>query len=180
MAITTAELIWRYSINTGPGLSTAQANPNDSIGGFISSTAWAGGTIHDLFDPISGDENAASTVDFRCVFFHNTNASLTLSNVRLYMPAEVAGGANAAVGIATQGVVTATSSTAQATRIANELTAPSPAVAFSSPTTKATGIAVPNIPAGSCVGVWIRRSATNSAAINADGVTVRIEGDTAA
>ncbi len=61
-AITTAELVWKYSINTGAGNSTAQASPIDSIGGFMSSTAWAGGVLHDMFDQISGDENAASEV----------------------------------------------------------------------------------------------------------------------
>lgn len=179
MAISSAELVWRYSVNVGPGLSTAQANPNDSIGGFISSTAWAGGTLHDLFDVITGDENAASEAEYRCVFVHNTNASLTLQNPKLWISAETAGGANTAIALDGTGVVAAGSSTAQAERVANENTAPT-GEAFSSPTSKAGGIAVPNIPAGSCIGIWIRRTATNSAAINADGATVRIEGDTAA
>ncbi len=179
MAITSAELIWKYSINAGPGNSTAQANPNDSIGGFMSSSAWAGGTLHDLFDAITGDENAASEAEYRCVFVHNTNASLTLSNVRLWLAAEVAGGAATALALDGTGVVAAGSTTAQAERVANENTAPT-GETFSAPTSKATGIAVPNIPAGSCIGIWIRRTAANTTAINADGATLRIEGDSPA
>lgn len=84
--------------------------------------------------------------------------------------------ANAAIAADGTGVVSATSASAQAERIANETTAPS-GEAFSAPTTKATGIQLPDIPAGSCVGVWIRRTATNSAAIDSDGAVVRLEGD---
>jgi hypothetical protein len=51
---------------------------------------------------------------------------------------------------------------------------------FSSPTTKGTGLALGDIAAGSCRAIWIKRTAANSAALNNDGVTIRIEGDTAA
>lgn len=179
MAITEAELVWKYSTATGPGNSTAQADPNLSIGGFMSSTPWAGGVIHDLFDAISGAENTASDVEYRCVFVHNTNASLSLQGPVLFVPSEVAGGANAAIGLDPVGVVSATSAATQAERVADEGTAPT-GVTFSTPTTEAAGLVVADIPAGSCVGVWIRRSATNSGAVNDDGVTVRISGDTAA
>ena len=179
MPIATGDILWKYSKNTGPGNSSAQGDPNDSIGGFMSSTAWAGGTLHDLFDIVTGDENTASEAEYRCVFVHNAHGSLTLQSPKLWLAAEVASGTNVALAIDGTGVVTATSASAQAERIANENTAPS-GEAFSSPTTKGAGISVPNIPAGSCIGIWIRRTATNSAAQNADGATPRIEGDTAA
>ena len=92
MAITAAELVWKYSINQGPGNNVAQANPNDSLGGFMSSTPWAGGTLHDLFDVVSGQENAAQESEYRLVFVHNTNPSLALQNARIYLSAEQAGG----------------------------------------------------------------------------------------
>ena len=178
MAVADANLVLKYSINTGPGNSTAQANPNDSLGGFMSSSVWAGGTLHDLFDAITGDENAVSDVEYRCVFLHNTHATDTLGpNTKLWLAAETAGGANGAVALDGTGVISATSATAQAERVANENTAPT-GETFSSPATKTAGIAVPNIPAGSCIGIWIRRSATNSAALAGDSVTIRVEGDT--
>jgi hypothetical protein len=180
-AITTAELLWKYSVNTSPGNSTAQGNPNDSIGGYMSSTQWTGGTLHDLFDQITGDENAASESEYRCVFVHNTNSANALQNPKVWISAETAGGASWAIGLATQGVVTATQSgTPQASRVADENTAPSPAVTFSSPTTKTGGLSPANIPAGSVIGIWIRRTAANTAAVNNDGATIRIEGDTGA
>lgn len=178
MPIASADLLLKYSINTGPGNSTTQPNPNDSIGGFMSATAMAT-SLHGLFDPVTGDENAAQAVDYRCVFIHNAHASLTLQNPKLWLSADTAGGANLAIAMDGTGVVSATSASAQAERIANEATAPT-GETFTSPTSKAAGIALPSIPAGSCVGIWVRRTATNSAALSNDGGSLRIEGDTAA
>lgn len=179
MPIVDTDILWKHSINTGPGNSSAQSNPNDSLGGFMSSTQWAGGVLHDLFDVVIGDENAASDVEYRCVFVHNSHATLTLIAPKVWISAETAGGANGAIALDGTGVLSATSATAQAERVANENTAPA-GESFSAPTTKASGIAVPDIGPGQCIGIWLRRSATNSAAINNDGFTVRIEGDTQA
>ncbi len=177
-AITTAELVWRYSVNTGPGNSTA-GTANDSLGGFMSSTAWLGGTLHDLFDIITGDENTASEAEWRLVFVYNTNAANALQTPKIWIPAETAGGANWACALDGTGVTAAALATAQAERVANENTAPT-GETFSSPTTKAGGLAPANIPSGSVLPIWIRRTATNSAAQNADGATIRIEGDSGA
>jgi hypothetical protein len=79
----------------------------------------------------------------------------------------------------TTGVTAKGSASAQAKTVADENTAPA-AQTFSSPTTKATGLAIGNIPAGSVAAIWVRRTAANTAAVNNDGVTIRCEGDTAA
>ena len=179
MPIAATDVIWNLTINTGPGLSTAQANPNDSLGGFASSTAWAGGTIHDLFDVISGTENTNLDTEYRCVFVRNAHASLAMQNVRIYFT-DVAGGANAAIALDQTGVVSSTLATAQAERVADENTAPTGETFSTTATSYATGLAPANIPAGSGIAVWIRRTATNSAAINSDGATVSIGFDTAA
>ncbi len=178
-AITTAELVWKFSINTGPGNSTAQANPNDSIGGFMASSLWAGGVLHDLWDQITGDENAVSEAEYRLVFVHNTNTANALQAPKVWISADVAGGAAYAISLDGTGVTVATLATAQGERVANENTAPTGEV-FSAPVTKATGLSAANIPAGSVLPIWIRRTAANTAAMQSDGATIRIDGDTGA
>lgn len=179
MPITT-EILCKLSINTGPGNSTAQGDPNDSIGGFMSSTQLTAATLNNLFDDVSGDENAASDVEYRLIFFHNSHATLALTNAKVWLQSETAGGANAAIAADGTGVVSATSASAQAERVANENTAPS-GETFTSPTTKAgSSISIASLGAGQVIGIWVRRSATNSGAQNLDGVVVRLEGDTAA
>jgi hypothetical protein len=179
--IATTDLHLRLSIKTGTaGNQAAQPDPNQSLGKYISTTDMVDATLNNLFDDISGDENAASTVDYRCIFIYNAHATLTLLSAVVWLSAEVAGGANAAIAVDNVAASVIGATAAQADQIVNETTAPSAVSAFSSPTTKAAGLALGNIAPGQCRAIWVRRTATNSAALNNDGVTVRVEGDTTA
>lgn len=177
-AITPAEILLKYSVVAAAGNTTASAAAT-SLGDQISTTAWAGGVANDLFDDISGAENAASIVDYRCIFVHNSNGANTLQNAVVYLSAETAGGANIAIAIDNIAASVIGSGSAQAAAIANETTSPGAgAGAFSSPTTLGTGLALGNIPAGQCRAFWVRRTATNSVALSGDGVTIAVGGDT--
>jgi len=154
------------------------ATPNASLGGVMSSTAWAGGTLHDLFDPITGDENAASTVDYRAIYVRNGHATLSLLGATVWLTAQIAGGALVDIGLDAAAVGNG-STTGVAATIANETTAPA-GVTFNAPATKAGGLVIGDIAAGSAKAVWFRRTASNSAAIDNDGVTLNISGDTTA
>ena len=180
MAITSSDIKYKLSIKTGSaGNSAAQPDPNASLGKYISTTEISGTALNNLFDDISGDENAASEAEYRCIFIHNAHASLTLQSPVVWIQSEVAGGAAVAISVDTTAASAIGSSSAQAKEVADENTAPS-SQTFSSPTTKGAGLSLGDIPAGSCRAVWIRRTAANSAAANADGVTLRVEGDTGA
>jgi hypothetical protein len=176
--ISSSDLLYKYSVTTGSaGNTVAQADPNSSLGKYISTTQWTGGTLNDLFSDITGDENASGQVDYRCIFLHNNHGSLTLLSPKLWIASEVAGGANISLGADTTAASSLGSGTAQALTVVDSLTAPS-GVTFSSPTTKTAGISLGDIPAGQVKAFWFKRTATNSAALNNDGVTVQIEGDT--
>jgi len=114
-------------------------------------------------------------VDYRCIFLHNNHGSLTLLSPVLWIASEVAGGANIALGVDTTPASSIGSASAQALTIANTLTAPA-GVTFSSPTNKGTGLSLGDIPAGQCKAFWFKRTATNSSALNNDGVTIQVEG----
>lgn len=180
MSITATDLLFKLSITSGAaGNSAAQPDPNASLGKYISTTAMTA-SANGLFDNISGAENAASTVDYRCVFIHNAHATLSYQNAVVYISAETAGGAS--VALATDNIAASAigSASAQAALIASETTAPSGVSAFSSPTTAGTGLSLGTIAAGFCKAVWVRRTAANTAALDADGFSLGISGDTAA
>jgi hypothetical protein len=121
-AIVAADILFKYSVKTGSAGNTTAGTAAGSLGTYVSTTQWTGGAANDLFDDISGAENAASTVDYRCIFIHNSNAANTYQNVVVYLSAEVAGGASIAVaadttaasalGSATAPALTATTETA--------------------------------------------------------------------
>lgn len=177
-AIQSSEILIKYSVAAAAGNTTA-GTAATSLGDQISTTAMPDATLNALFDDISGAENAASTVDYRCLFIHNSNASNALQDAAVWLSAEVAGGASIAVGVDTTAASAIGAAVAQALTIANETTAPS-GVSFSSPTSFATGVALGTINAGYCRAIWVRRTAANSAALNSDGVTLSVQGDTAA
>lgn len=179
MAISASDILFKFSVAAAAGDTTAQPTPGNSLGDQVSTTAIPDATLHALFDVITGPENAASEAEYRCIFVHNNHASLTWENVVVWLSAETAGGAVAAISVDTTGVTAKGSASAQAKTIANEDTAPA-SQTFTAPTTKGTGLAIGNIPAGSVQAIWIRRTAANTAAVNADGCTIRCEGDTAA
>lgn len=178
-AIVTAELLFKYSAPAASaGNTTAQASPDASLGGYISTTQWAGGTPNDLFNDITGAQNAAGQVDYRCVFLHNSNASNTLQAPALWISSEVAGGASISLAVDNSAASAIGAATAQADQVASTTTAPTAVGAFSAPTTFATGLALGDIPAGSCKAFWFKRTAANTAALSNDGVTIEVQGDT--
>lgn len=175
MSIEAADILLKYSETTGPG-DTNAGSANGSLGGFCSTTEITSATLHNLFDVVSGTENIALEAEYRCFFVHNSNATDTFLNVRVFLASEVAGGANAAVGVDATSVIAVGSEVNQAVTIADENTAPS-GVSFTMPTDYAGGAIIGDLPPGEIRAVWVRRTTTNSAAQSNDGVTLRVQGE---
>lgn len=176
-AITSGEILFKYSVSAAAGNTTA-GTAATSLGDQISTTAWAGGVANDLYDDVSGAENVAMAPEYRCIFVHNSNAANALQNAVVYLSAEVALGANIAIAVDNIAVSALGSASAQAAVIASETTTPTGVGTFSSPTTAGAGLSLGSIPAGSVKAFWIRRTPTNSAALSGDGVTIAVTGDT--
>jgi hypothetical protein len=178
MPIAASDLLIKFSVKTGSAGNSTAGTAAGSLGKYISTTQITDNVLNNLFDDITGDENAASTVDYRCIFIHNSHATLSYINAVVYLSAEVAGGAS--IAIATDNIAPSAvgSASAQAAEIANETTAPTGVSGFSSPTTKATGLSLGTLAAGQVKAVWVRRTAANTSALNNDGVTLAFAGDT--
>ena len=165
MPIVTADLKWYLSIKTGSaGNSSAQSDANASLGKYLSTTQ-APTTLNGLFDAVTKERNAASEVDYRCVFIRNSHATLTALSGYLYLDGgDPAGGPDWAIAVDTKAASAIGATAAQALEVANDTTAPS-GLSFSAPTTEGTGLALGDIAPGYCRAVWIRCSATNSVAV---------------
>lgn len=168
MAIVSGDI--KFYLSGGVGNS----DPNASLGGAISSTEVSGTALNNIFDDVSGDESSPGDVEYRGIYVKNTHGSLTLQGAKLWLESEVASGADIAIALADEGV-NATMET-----IATEQDAPV-GPSFSSPTSKGAGLSMGNIAAGQRYGFWWRRTVgAATPAKDADGVTPRVEGDTAA
>ena len=178
MAITATDIQYRFSVAAAAGDTTA-GTAATSLGDQASTTQITDATLHNLFDVITGAENAASEAEYRCIFVYNAHATLTWENVVCWLSAEVGGGAAAAISIDTTATSDIDSASQQAKTVADENTAPA-SQTFSSPTTKGTGLSIGKLAPDECRAIWVRRTAANTGAVNNDGVTIRCEGDTAA
>jgi len=175
MPVSSSDVLIKLSTKTGTAGNQNAGTPNGSLGKYISTTQITDATLHNLFDAVSGDENAASDVEYRCVFIHNNHATISFDNVRVYLVSEVAGGASAAIGVDPTAASAIGATAAQAVEVADENTAPT-GVTFTAPTVLADAINLGDIAAGSCRAFWVRRTAANTAALANDGVTLRING----
>lgn len=179
MAIDVTDIVFRLSVKTGSaGDSTAQNDPDASLGKYVSTTALnLAVPLNNLFGDVSGEDAQTGRVDYRCIFVLNNHGSLTLQNAVVWIKDEVADGASIAISVDTTAASAKDSSQAQAKEIANETTAPS-GQSFSSPTSKGDGLALGDIPPGHVRAIWIQRTVPpDTPAKAADGVTLRVEGD---
>lgn len=180
MPITATDVLVKYSNSSASAGNTTAGTVATSLGGHISTTAIPDATVGNLFPGVTGAENAADNVDYSCIFVHNNHPTSTLLNPRVWVAADVAGGAVVALAVDITAVSDITASSSQAVTIANKNTAPAGVGPFTEPLTAAEALLLSDIGPGKCRAFWIRRTATNSGAMNADGLTIRIDADTAA
>jgi len=178
MPVAAADIKLRYSTKSGTQGNSTAGNADGSLGKYLSTTDIPDNQLNNLFDDVTGAENAASDVEYRCLFIYNSHATDSWLNVKVWIQSEVAGGASIAIAIDNIAASPANSSSAQAAEIANEDTAPTGVGAFSSPTTEGAALTVGTLAAGQCRAVWVRRSAANTSSLANDGATLRFRGDT--
>ena len=162
MPITSAEIVYRLSGGA------ANSNANTSLGGVKSSTVVPAA----LFDDVTSAESAAGDTEYRCIYVHNANGTLTMQNAVLWITANTTAN-RIAVGVGSSAV----NGTEQT--VADENTAPT-GVTFSQPAAKGAAIALGNIPAGQHRAVWLRRAIAAASAASNDTYSLRVECDTAA
>lgn len=146
------------------------SNLGGAISGSDVSTA-----LHGLFDVVAGSESLAGDVEYRCVYVRNGHATLTLYNAVAFIQTNSpSSDTSVDIGLGTSAV----NGTEQT--IANENTAPS-GVSFSAPSAYIGGLSIGDIPAGQHKAIWIRRTVSaGAAAYSGDGMTLAVQGDTAA
>jgi hypothetical protein len=148
----------------------SNSDPAASLGGVISSTEIAAGD-NNLFDDVSGQETTDGMTDYRGVYVYNEgDVPLIAPVVWIYDESTAAADIEIAAAAEAVGDTMAT--------LAGELVEPS-SVTFQEAPNKAGGVVLPNIPASSKKGIWIKR-VINPATIAsaARTFTLRVEGDT--
>lgn len=180
MPIVAADLVLKGSTTTGSaGNTVANGGADTNLGKYCTTGVLTSASLHAVFTEVSDVDNAASIVEYQCVFLHNNHATLSYDTVVVYMSGSVAGGTEFAFAVDSTAASAVGGAGAQALTIANKTTAPA-ALSFTAPTTEGTGLSLGNIAAGFVKAIWVRRTAANSAALANDGATWTFHGVTAA
>jgi hypothetical protein len=174
MAIVQADI--QYLLSGG----ASNTDPNASIGGAISSTA--AGT--NIFDNVSSAEATAGSTEYRCVYIkNNTGGGLTWSGAKVWISSPDGSGGAYAGDTITIAIGNAAVSATE-TAVANETTAPSPALTFVAAASEGAALqlnSTTGLAAGAYRAVWIKRViAAGAAAASNAGFTLTAKGDTAA
>lgn len=166
MAIAAGDIDYRLSGGA------ANADVNASLGGAKSSVELVDATLHNLFDLVSSDEANTGDTEYRCIYVHNAHATLTLQNAEALIQSDTPNAeSDIEIALGTS-IVNGTEQT-----VIDESTEPT-AVSWE---TGATPLAIGDIPPGEHKAIWIKRVISAAAsAYNADTVTLRVRGDTAA
>lgn len=165
MAITSAQLEIRMS----GGASNSAAI--SSLGGTKSSTAFSTSAFN-LYDTVSGAESGTGDTEYRCVYVHNANTSLTAQNTVIWFTANTAGNW-LALGAGTSAI----NGTEQT--VVSEDTAPI-GITFTAPSSAGAAVSLGSIPPGQHKAVWFRRVVPAGAAAASYTFAVRVTCESAA
>lgn len=157
--------------SSGPGYTTAQRTPASSIGGFASTTPWAGGARGDLYGMASSVDVENARPDYRCVYLYNDSYTDTILDVRAYLDPDTAGALQFVAGADPRPVTFVDSTAAQAVEPLSAYQAPS-GVTFSAPSDYATGIQLGDLPPRAGRPLWFKRVPVDSADRAAEAVDV--------
>jgi len=168
MSIVSTE-IDKFYLSGGAGNTDIAA----SLGGAISQTEITSNSLHNLFDLVSSDEATSGDVEFKCFYVKNNNTTLTLSNAKVWINANIVGGeVFIDIGLGPSAINNVEQ------LISNESSIPS-GVVFTKPTSKATGLDIGNIIPGGTKAIWVRRTVNaDSSAVNNSSATIGFGGDT--
>jgi len=141
-------------------------DPNDSLGGAISSTELVDNTLHNLFAKVSAAEALAGSTKYRGIYIKNENGhTLTLQDVITYIESQTTSG-DTSIEIA----VAAEAADVEMATIPNENTAPASVApdGFTALTGTSNGRIVGDLDDGSYRGLWIKRIVTAGATAYGD------------
>lgn len=128
----------------------ANADPNLSLGGALSSFQATDAVLNSLFDDIVLAEALAGHTDYRCFYIYNASTTSSFRGGVIWLSSVPGGDATMTIGLGSGGYNSVPAVTA------NENTAPS-GVTFSSATSEATSLYVGNIGPLGKYPIWIKR-----------------------
>ncbi len=155
-------MTWYYSGGS------ANSDPNASLGGAKSSVS-VGTGLNGLFDDVSGAESEAGDTEYRCVYYMNETGE-TIYDVHVYILSQPSGDDSFQIGKDLAG------KNATADTVADEDTAPDPAVTFATAPDYDNGIDLGDLADDDYYAIWVKRIVPAAATASTSSWTIRARG----
>jgi hypothetical protein len=110
-----------------------------------------------LFDDIGKAESYDGDIEYRAFYVHNGHATDPFVGIKVYIGSDASGADSLAIALDLAGTGDG-ASTGVADTVADESTAPSPALTFTAPTAIGTALSIGQLDAGESAAVWMRRT----------------------
>ena len=171
-AISQSDVLFKLSAPNATAGNVVAGYPGTSWGGYLSTTVLPSTSLDNLFNDITGAENAAGQVDYACLFVQNNTATgNTMMNSVAWLPSAQFTGTGTSIAIAADpaGLTSVNSGFLQAARIQSSVIPPSGVSGWTAPANLIPtapnytgGVVLGNVSPGQCIAIWIRRTALNS------------------
>jgi hypothetical protein len=147
----------RYTVYGADGLSHVKiTSVTGSLGGNASQNPTISNQENKLFDNVARADSIAGDVEYRCFYIKNAHASDSMTGVKLWINSDTVGADTLAIALDLAGV------SGTADTVADENTAPDPALTFTSPMDEGSALDLGTLTTGQYYGVWIRRTVATS------------------
>jgi len=174
-AIVPTDILLKLSAPNANSGSSVAGYPGTSWGGWISTSLMSSSTILDnLFNDITGPQNAAGQIDYACLFIHNNTAGInSMAGLVAWLPQTGLTGTGSTIAMAADptGITAINSNNPQALTITSAIVAPAGITTWVSPTNVTptspnyiNGLQLGNVAPSQCVAVWFQRTALASTA----------------
>lgn len=172
MAVTAADM--KFYLSGG----SSNSDPAASLGGEISTSEITSDVLNNLFDNVTPAQLADGSIDYRCFYIKNTNATDAIADLAVWIETQTTS-ADTVIDIQLDpaGISDGTSPSAIVLSPNEEDTDPGVDFAPSpSPVDYDTGLNIGTLNAGECIAVWVRRTVSAGGTAGSDTCTLKIQG----
>ena len=168
MAISATDIKFYHSGGAG------NSDPDASLGGAISTTEVTDDTLNNLFDDVSGAEHTAGDTEYRCFYVKNTHGSDSANSAKIWIETNTpAADDTVEIGLDLAG------KNGTADTVADESTAPDPAVTVSTAANEGASLSLGTLAAGDYYAVWVKRIVSaGSTAQSSNSFVLKVKADT--
>jgi len=168
MAIVSSDI--KFLLSGGAANSDVDA----SLGGVVSSVEIVDNTVNNLFALAGAAESEAGSTKYRGFFVKNNHGTLTATSPKIYISSNTPSATTAVT------VALADETGSPMDTVADEDTAPNPAVTFVTAVDFANGLSLGDLAPGEVKGVWVKWVIDAATVATDDVMTFTVKGETAA